>query len=84
MENFEDVSHPMESEIVLYDRSTVAKDKGVQITSLQERIKAIRSVVAFWTKEEIGNTGWKSGKTIIVFKHFLIIYNSRILREVYK
>ncbi len=77
LENLKDVLHPMESEIVLYDKSTV-KDKGVQITSLQERIKAVRSVGAnvlvFWTKEEIGDTGWKSGKTII----YIIKYSFQI------
>ena len=77
LENLKDVLHPMESEIVLYDKSTV-KDKGVQITSLQERIKAVRSVganvLAFWTKEEIGDTGWKSGKTII----YIIKYSFQI------
>ncbi|CAB4026118.1 Hypothetical predicted protein [Paramuricea clavata] len=66
METLDNVLHPMELEIVLYDKSTIIKHcKSEENSHVQASIKAIRSVntkvLAWWSKEEIGDTGWKSG-----------------------
>ena len=45
---------------------------------LGQNLDAIRSVganvLAMWSKEEIGDTGWKSGKTDILLSLMVICY----------
>ena len=57
---------PIESEIILYD--SIAKENAEVQKFFQSRIKAVRSVganvLAYWSKKEIGDTEWKSGKAL--------------------
>ncbi len=68
METLDNIFEQLNNEISLYSAEqtsfgeTVLKMKSVK----KENIDTIRSVgasvLAFWSKDEIGNTGWKSGK----------------------
>ena len=67
VENLQDALSFIESEIILYDRNTAEVNAEIQ-KCFQSRIKAVRSiganVLAYWSKKEIGDTGWKSGKAL--------------------
>ena len=67
---------PLENEVSLYKvNDTQNAGKGREKDQLNSDMAAIRTkgatILAFWDKNELGATGWKTGKTdYITFKHF--------------
>ena len=74
METLDNVFQQLNNEISLYSAEQTSFDETIlKIKSVKKaNIDAIRSVgasvLAFWSKDEIGNTGWKSGKQIKVIQ----------------
>lgn len=74
LDNLEEVLEPLKEEIALYKRQAKNEEKhdvAIGITTRSENgneIEAMRlvgsRVMAHWSKDEIGKTGWKTGKII--------------------
>jgi hypothetical protein len=70
METLENMFQQLNDEISLYSAGKTIFDENVLKMQNSEKanVDAIRSVganvLAFWSKDEIGSTGWKSGKQI--------------------
>jgi hypothetical protein len=59
---------PINCETSLYSKDSEILKKSATPLSNFEAIRSVgASVLALWSKEEIGNTGWKTGKSIIMF-----------------
>ncbi len=74
METLDNVFEQLNNEISLYSAEQTSFDETIlKIKSVKKaNIDAIRSVgasvLAFRSKDEIGNTGWKSGKQIKIIQ----------------
>lgn len=74
LDNLEEVLEPLKEEIALYERRAKNEEKhdvAIGITTSSENgneMEAMRlvgsRVMAHWSKDEIGTTGWKTGKII--------------------
>jgi hypothetical protein len=75
METLDNVFEQLNNEISLYSAGQTSFDETIlKIKSVKKaNIDAIRSVgtsvLAFWSKDEIGDTGWKSGKQIKIINN---------------
>ena len=68
IETLEDTFKPLSDKISLYSAGQTSSNENELKTSVKANIDAVRSVganvLAFWSKNEIGSTGWRSGKQI--------------------
>ncbi len=70
METLDDLLEAIEDELALYfSKSESSSEMEMEIENkVKANMEAIRSngpyVLALWSKEELGNTGWKTGKYI--------------------
>ena len=63
IETLEDIFKPLSDEISLYSAGQTSSNENE--LKMKTSVKAnIDAVLAFWSKNEIGSTGWRSGKQI--------------------
>ena len=65
LETLEEILDPLQSEIRLYDKvnpeiNTPRKSNAILMLLLSSQLG--QGLLAHWSREEIGSTGWKSGK----------------------
>ena len=72
-----DIFEPIDREVSLYSDTLILQDReNKELNIFNKNLQAIRSVganvLALWSKDEIGDSGWKSGKKITLPNPFYI------------
>ena len=79
LENLEEVLDPLMKEVILYQQHQwVANEDCVKLTYINQ-LAATRAVgarvLAHWSTDEVGASGWKTGKHIIPYYRFIYTFH---------
>ena len=78
LETLDDIFEPIDREVSLYSDTLILQDReNKELNIFNKNLQAIRSVganvLALWSKDEIGDSGWKSGKKITLPTLFILV-----------